>query len=88
MEGDKERWGIGRVGARPRRAASLHGEQEALLQACPANVPEAEEKINISTSVVDGITEPRMSKSILHVFARINKISITITAKVKKRLYS
>lgn len=33
--------GIGRVGARPRRAASLRGELEALLRACPANVPEA-----------------------------------------------
>ena len=44
------------------------------------NVPEAGEKINISTSVVDGITEPRMSKSILHICARINKILITITA--------
>lgn len=35
--------GLGRVGARPRRAASLRGEQEALLRACPANVPEAGE---------------------------------------------
>ena len=32
--------GIGRVGARPRRAASLRGEQEALRRDCDA-VPEA-----------------------------------------------
>ena len=29
------------MGARPWRAASLRGELEALLRACPANVPEA-----------------------------------------------
>ena len=31
------------MGARPRRAASLRGELEALLRACPTNVPEAGE---------------------------------------------
>ena len=38
------REGLGRVGARPWRAASLRGELEALWRACPANVPEAGDK--------------------------------------------
>lgn len=36
----------------------------------------------------NGYLDQRMSESILHDCARINKILITITAKVKKRLNS
>ena len=74
------------VGANVRESKHAQSDADFLSKATIALKESRESETWLHMLSDNGYLDQRMSESILHDCARINKILITITAKVKKRL--